>query len=442
MKLPTFIVAALNVPNCCCYHCDAESQQPIFPLLSFARSVNPFSRLDPNFGRNLFGRPIEFSSFPPHDAREIHVEFKDGNNESGSSRYRLVIEDVSGTVSVQGPGTHGDDDDDIPSAPARHGTSHSAVTNTSNDGSLGKHPQPSVSAPVDFVEYKMVGYPNQYFDVPNHPSGSHLFHVPFVRKILMFKATILNLLSLAALFFFKKHHCSRSIKSKTERDFSHDQGMDIPENKKDEDSHEDGEENDVVSVGKAVDCKIFFSQYSLLKLKILILALRFQLLKLGQGSCRNSWMLIQDLNFLSGEHSLEKPSLDYPNGVASLLLEAMYNPLGEKMAGERSVQSLRPHSELRMVACVHNERPIPFLINLMDTMCFVGHPMCVYVLHMTELSGRADSTLVAHKDRSGFVNMSQMNAILNVFIQWEKHNEGHLAVQPFTAKAPFKSMWR
>ncbi|KAJ0973279.1 hypothetical protein J5N97_021238 [Dioscorea zingiberensis] len=128
------------------------------------------------------------------------------------------------------------------------------------------------------------------------------------------------------------------------------------------------------------------------------------------------------------------------NGVASLLLETMYNPLGEKMAGGRSVQSLRPHSELRMVACVHNERPIPFLINLMDAMCSVGHPMCVYVLHMTELSGRADSTLVAHKDRSGFVNMSQMDAMLNVFIQWEKHNEGHLAVQPFTAKAPFKSM--
>ncbi|KAJ0964134.1 hypothetical protein J5N97_029256 [Dioscorea zingiberensis] len=179
---------------------DAESQQPTFPLLSAARSVNPFSLLDPNFGRNLFGRPTEFSSLSPHvshprDVREIPIEFKDGNNESGSSGHRPVIEDVSGTVSVQGPETHGtviveddDEDEDIPDAPAGHGTSYNGVTNTSNDVALGRHPPPSVSAPVDLIDYsndieeEMIqaaieaskneaeGYPNQHFD---HPSGSH-----------------------------------------------------------------------------------------------------------------------------------------------------------------------------------------------------------------------------------------------------------------------------
>lgn len=127
-------------------------------------------------------------------------------------------------------------------------------------------------------------------------------------------------------------------------------------------------------------------------------------------------------------------------GAASFAIESMYNPLGEKPKGGRSVQSLRAHSELRMVACVHNDRPIPFMINLMDALCSEGHPMCVYLLHMVELSGRADSALITHKDRNGFVNMSQMDPMLNIFIQCEKSKEGHLAVQPFTAKAPFKSM--
>ncbi|KAM0940488.1 putative cation/H+ exchanger, rossmann-like alpha/beta/alpha sandwich [Dioscorea sansibarensis] len=167
------------------------------------------------------------------------------------------------------------------------------------------------------------------------------------------------------------------------------------------------------------------------------------------GVTFNTKGILELLTYLRFYHNemVDKPGLTMiivtailETGVASLTVESMYNPLGEKPTGGRSVQSLRAHSELRMVACVHNDRPIPFMINLIDALCSEGHPMCVYVLHMVELSGRADSALIAHKDRNGLVNMSQMDPMLNIFIQCEKSKGGHLAVQPFTAKAPFKSM--
>ncbi|KAI3985405.1 hypothetical protein MKX01_033719 [Papaver californicum] len=101
-----------------------EPQGPPLPLLSAARNLNPFSLLDPTFGRSFLevatGAPLVSH---PREVREIPIEVKDGNDQGNPSGSRPVIEDITGTT-THGPEIHGrvviDDgeEENIPTAPA------------------------------------------------------------------------------------------------------------------------------------------------------------------------------------------------------------------------------------------------------------------------------------------------------------------------------------
>ncbi|KAI3869433.1 hypothetical protein MKX03_020987 [Papaver bracteatum] len=105
-----------------------EPQGPSLPLLSAARNLNPFSLLDPTFGRSfLEGRGFGVATGAPlvshpREVREIPIEVRDGNDQSIPSGSRPVIEDITGTT-THGPEIHGrviiddDEDENIPTAP-------------------------------------------------------------------------------------------------------------------------------------------------------------------------------------------------------------------------------------------------------------------------------------------------------------------------------------
>ncbi|KAI3909484.1 hypothetical protein MKW92_032399 [Papaver armeniacum] len=105
-----------------------EPQGPSLPLPSAARNLNPFSLLDPTFGRSfLEGRGFGVATGAPlvshpREVREIPIEVKDGNDQSIPSGSRPVIEDITGTT-THGPEIHGrviiddDEDENIPTAP-------------------------------------------------------------------------------------------------------------------------------------------------------------------------------------------------------------------------------------------------------------------------------------------------------------------------------------
>ncbi|XP_058104806.1 plant UBX domain-containing protein 8-like isoform X2 [Magnolia sinica] len=162
------------------------------PLLSAARSFNPFSVLDSNFGRNFFdGRgAAEFLSHAPlvshpREVREIPIEFKDGNGQSGNSGTRPTIEDVTESAHTHGPEIHGNviiDDDDLPEAP----TPHAAGQTERKDDVSERRPGPSAPLLADVTDYsndieeEMLqaaieaskreveeGYPKEPFGVPN-----------------------------------------------------------------------------------------------------------------------------------------------------------------------------------------------------------------------------------------------------------------------------------
>ncbi|KAK3122339.1 hypothetical protein QOZ80_8BG0668310 [Eleusine coracana subsp. coracana] len=109
-----------------------ELDEPLHPMFDrplFPRSFgNPFSLLDPNFpnraAARIFGMEPQVTH--PRERRQIPIEVKDNDTQTGSSGQGPVIEDVTGQESLHGPEVHGtvivdeDDDEYLLSAPSTH----------------------------------------------------------------------------------------------------------------------------------------------------------------------------------------------------------------------------------------------------------------------------------------------------------------------------------
>lgn len=136
-------------------------------------------------------------------------------------------------------------------------------------------------------------------------------------------------------------------------------------------------------------------------------------------------------------------------GTATPLVCYLYDP-SMRYLGYRTNSILHsdPHSELRMLVCVHMEEEVPTLINLLDISCPGRHrPLSVSVITLSELKGRADALLLsgtssAHgkKANSMLKNSRSTNSdrIANAFDAFRLRN--HAAVELFASVSPYASM--
>ncbi|KAG2644725.1 hypothetical protein PVAP13_2KG375916 [Panicum virgatum] len=105
---------------------DNTFQRSLFP----ENFRDPFALMDPNFQQQFFDRIGATDSVSlgplvshPREVREIPIEVKEGDPQTGPSGQAPVIEDVTGNESSHGPEVHGtiiidDEDDMLPSAPS------------------------------------------------------------------------------------------------------------------------------------------------------------------------------------------------------------------------------------------------------------------------------------------------------------------------------------
>lgn len=119
-----------------------EFHRPPFSVFSSSRSPNAFSLLDPSFTRSLFDTNLT-SRAPfvshPRQVREIPIEVKDGDGQSGHSRNAPVIEDVTDADQTHGPESRGtviidEDDDEVVPGPL---ATHAARRDRTNDDIFG-----------------------------------------------------------------------------------------------------------------------------------------------------------------------------------------------------------------------------------------------------------------------------------------------------------------
>ncbi|KAF6155296.1 hypothetical protein GIB67_019822 [Kingdonia uniflora] len=125
---------------------------------------------------------------------------------------------------------------------------------------------------------------------------------------------------------------------------------------------------------------------------------------------------------------------------------AIYKPARRFVSYKRrTIQKSKPDAEMRMLACIHTPRNVPTIINLLEA----SHPskkssMCVYALHLVELTGRASAMLIVHNTRKSgrpALNRTQAQSdhIINAFENYEQH-VGGVSVQPLTAISPYSTM--
>ncbi|OMO70264.1 Cation/H+ exchanger [Corchorus olitorius] len=89
--------------------------------------------------------------------------------------------------------------------------------------------------------------------------------------------------------------------------------------------------------------------------------------------------------------------------ITTPIVMAIYKPArkGGKPYKHRRIQRKDLDTELRILACFHSTRNIPTLINLMESSRGIrkrGH-LCVYAMHLMELSERSSAISMVHKAR-------------------------------------------
>ncbi|CAN0914394.1 Cation/H(+) antiporter 15 [Linum grandiflorum] len=111
----------------------------------------------------------------------------------------------------------------------------------------------------------------------------------------------------------------------------------------------------------------------------------------------------------------------------------------------RTIQLSRPASELRVLVCVHTPRNVPTIINILEASYpSKKSPLCVYVLHLVELTGRSSAMLIVHNTRKSgqpAANRTQAHSdhIINAFENYEQQ-ANCVSVQPLTAISPYPTM--
>ncbi|XP_047939188.1 cation/H(+) antiporter 15-like [Salvia hispanica] len=130
--------------------------------------------------------------------------------------------------------------------------------------------------------------------------------------------------------------------------------------------------------------------------------------------------------------------------VISPIITTVYKP-AKKFAPykRRTIQQTKQDGEFRVLVCVHTPKNVPTIINLLEA----SHPtkkspICTYVLHLVELTGRSSAMLIVHngqKSGRSSVQRTQSDHIIHAFENFQQ-NIGFISINPLTAISPYSTM--
>ncbi|KAI3987245.1 hypothetical protein MKX01_031729 [Papaver californicum] len=132
--------------------------------------------------------------------------------------------------------------------------------------------------------------------------------------------------------------------------------------------------------------------------------------------------------------------------VATPVVKYLYDPTSRYAGYKRqTIQNSSMKEELRMLACVYNQENVPSILNFLEaTNPTKDSTVCIYILHLVELIGRAASILVTHKQKKNNITGSQSRntseKIINAFHHFAEQNPGFSTGQAYTAVSPIEGM--
>ncbi|KAM4124566.1 hypothetical protein ACB094_01G240900 [Castanea mollissima] len=130
-------------------------------------------------------------------------------------------------------------------------------------------------------------------------------------------------------------------------------------------------------------------------------------------------------------------------GVITPLIKFINDPSKRyQVYSRRTVMHSRPNSELRVLACIHDQENVPTIINLLEALNpSKRSPVSIYLLHLLELVGHSNSTVIPHKRTKRPSSQADPSKhIVNAFRYYEKNSHGFVTVFPFTAISYYKTM--
>ncbi|KAG6467847.1 hypothetical protein ZIOFF_072411 [Zingiber officinale] len=129
-------------------------------------------------------------------------------------------------------------------------------------------------------------------------------------------------------------------------------------------------------------------------------------------------------------------------GSTTPLLKSVYRPEDRFLVHDRrTLQHAEPDGEFRILACVHDQDNVNPILSLLEAAGPSSHsPICVYLLHLIQLIGRADAILIHYKLHSS-APISDSDHIVNAFKLFEKQfDRGCIWVLPYICISPYNSM--
>jgi hypothetical protein len=108
--------------------------------------------------------------------------------------------------------------------------------------------------------------------------------------------------------------------------------------------------------------------------------------------------------------------------ICASLVSMFYNPsnLENYISTSHTVQNVHAHTELRVLSCFFDEKPVPNLLDILE--CLTSPETqtytCIYPLHLTDINARAISSLINHRNKNGQINMKQMDHVHRHFISF------------------------
>lgn len=131
--------------------------------------------------------------------------------------------------------------------------------------------------------------------------------------------------------------------------------------------------------------------------------------------------------------------------VATPLISTLYNPTRPYMINKRrTIQHTAPNTELHVVACIHDQDSVSWLVNLLDVSNpTVSSPFVVHALRLVELLGRASSIFIDHEEQERQYGENTSYATVHSALKLYAETKGELVrIHPFTAVSPRQSMYQ
>ncbi|CAK9147710.1 unnamed protein product [Ilex paraguariensis] len=135
--------------------------------------------------------------------------------------------------------------------------------------------------------------------------------------------------------------------------------------------------------------------------------------------------------------------------ITTPLVVAVYKPaktISKTEYKHRTIRRKDTGTQLRVMVCFHSTRNIPSLINLIEASRGMGKKevICVYAMHLMELSERSSAVLMVHKARRNgrpFWNKGRDSDSNQIVVAFEAFRHlSKVSIRPMTAISPMSSI--